>query len=315
MPRQFVDLKTEFAKFWDREEPGFAEYRGDVKEDDKVLNVFALGLGGPYESEGLLRYLGNNYKKYDKIFIFAFGEDLIFENKSWDVLETIEKMFSQNFSLPNMVKTFFFDMFLPTIHRTRFTRYRPTYSIPKYVPYETIDFSISDDTEITYKNFMDLQMDGASFNVYKPPQLFYKTLFDKTEGIYKTTRIDETEVKEYKDDIILIMEHFTQFFEKYPRGELLIDNNAFIRTSTNYSNINFEFMPWLPMLLKINQKKNYSTLLIKAASIQRQFPFSRQKPFLNIMLPLFLLKCIAVRMLAIWILLRGKEKTLIEIIY
>ena len=185
-------------------------------ESELILNVFTMGLGGPEPSNELFHFLQMNCKNYKKVYVFAFGTSRPHEVQTDKMLELIESIDGC------AVETY-------------------------YYPGDVPGSSLETQPPETVTHMFETQFDGVSYDYYRsvPPFVFYDR-----NGL---RLLKEDEILIERQRIGKIMRHWGDFFKNVKNGILAIDNNAFIRTSGYLTNLNFEYMDWIPRTLQINR--------------------------------------------------------------
>jgi hypothetical protein len=214
MPTEFASL-DEFGAFWSTR---FHD------ETESILNVFTMGLGGPSTSTQLRQFLRSNCIRYNKIYIFAFGKSGPDESRTVDELREIEALSDE----------------VPTC-RGRFE----TYFLNDYIP---INYQLGTTPKITVTHMFELQFDGVSYTYYlnsrNVPRIEFYNEHGESSPAYSTAQ---------RNKVSKIIQHWGDFWRNVLNGQLVIDNNAFIRSTGFETNLNFEYMPWIPKVLALHR--------------------------------------------------------------
>lgn len=188
-------------------------------ETESILNVFTMGLGGPNTSTQLRQFLSTNCITYTKIYIFAFGKSGPDESQTRDELEAIEALST----CAGRIETYFLNDYLP------------------------INYQLVRPSKETAINMLELQSDHVTYDYYSGTVPTF--MFEDTNG----RRLREFQTAQISK-IFKVIKHWNDYFLNVKNGKLVIDNNVFI--VTNYpgasfkTNLNFEYMPWIPKILQ-----------------------------------------------------------------
>jgi len=191
-----------------------------ARKSEKILNVITLGLGGPQRSTNLEEFLPYVCNNYDRIYVFAFGK-IEGDVSSVDVLKDIEKIPQ----CADKINCYYYNGNLPAIIE----------EIGSFFPKEV------------KKSTMELQQEGQTLSYYRThPYIFYDS-----EGNVEP----KEKVREKLKEAVKVTQHINKFLNVFPNGTVLIDNNAFIRHNGGQylSNLNFEFLYWIPLILSKNE--------------------------------------------------------------
>jgi hypothetical protein len=188
---------------------------------EKTLLAISTGLGGPRTSMYIYDYIKTHIDKYDDMRVSAYGNDTY---KSSDSSES--STLSYETTTRNVINSI------------------KSYAIKKGKDVSAIAFSIN------------LPSTQSEINKYTELERSFARELQKHGQTYKFYRDVDFEWAEEEKKFI---EGFRDTLKEYltnadisPNPKILIDHNAWMHASgrhPDFSNLNFEFMPWLPKIL------------------------------------------------------------------